>query len=137
LLIVPQSAHVKRPKHIAFAADYAHMSDLKHIQPMVQLARDLKADVSIVHVSEEERSDYKQALEGFDIHNTLKGIKHAFHTEIADETIEGIQNYLEREPVDILALVARKRDFWDRLIHRSVTNKLAILTTTPLLILRD
>lgn len=137
LLIVPQSAALNHPKHIAFAADYAHMSDLEHIQPMVQLARHLKADVSIVHVSEEERRDYKQALEGFGIHNTLEGIKHSFHTEIADDSIEGIQNYLNREQVDILALVARKRDFFERLIHRSVTKNLAVMTSTPLLILRD
>lgn len=137
LLVIPQSAALKHPKHLAFAADYVHMNDLEHIQPMVTLARSLKADVSIVHVSEEERRDYTQALEGFGIHNSLKGLRHDFHTEIASDTLEGIQTYLDREQVDLLALVARKRDFWERLIHRSVSNELAAFTRTPLLILRD
>lgn len=137
LLIVPVNKTYSPLGKVALAADYAHMHELGHLDPLITLVKDTDAELMIVHVGATERSNYEEALEGFDLHTRLEGIRHSFHAEVSEDVVEGIKLFAQENKVDVLSLVKRHRSFMDRLFHNSVTKELSLMTETPLLILHD
>jgi nucleotide-binding universal stress UspA family protein len=137
LLLIPTEATVTKPERIAFAADYDHLKDGDHLKALVALVKEQGAQLDIFHVGKEVQANYDEALEGFELHNLLQDVNHVFHSELNEDATEGIAQFVTRERIDILALVARNRSFWDRLFHKSVSQELSLKIECPMLVLHD
>lgn len=137
LLLIPTEATISKPNRIALAADYDHLKDGAHLRALIALVKDQDAQLDILHVGKEERANYDEALEGFELHNLLQDVNHRFYTEVHDSVPEGIERFVGREHIDVLAVVARNRSFWDRVFHRSVSQELSLKIDCPMLVLHD
>lgn len=67
----------------------------------------------------------------------FKNLKHGFYMIKDDEVDEGIEDFLEDHPSDLLAMVARKRNLFERIFKASHTRKMSYETEIPLLVLQD
>lgn len=138
ILVVPQDEELTSLDRIALAADYEHIDHIHLLDPLTFIARRTKAKLKIVNINTEEKdTDYDHALEAFELHNILEGITHQFYTEKNDDVVEGIDRFVKDKNVQLLAMVARKHTFFDRLFHKSITKEVSKLADVPLLILHE
>ncbi len=69
----------------------------------------------------------------------LAGDKYNYFFNIIekDDIEEGINKFLRKHPTDLLVMVARKRNFINKIFDPSHTKKMTGLTKIPLLVLHE
>lgn len=130
VLVVPKTATYHPVEHITYATVY-DPSDLPAVEQLMSLADRLNADVRFLHVHDKDEvaptTDYVKM-------NGLPNKLVAFAEVSGDSVEQGIHTYLEKHPVDLLALYIPQRGTWERLFHTSFTKKMVFHTDTPLLV---
>ena len=138
LLLVPKECVFHSIDCIALAADYKHLEQIDLLNPLVNIVLDQDAELKIVNVqTTNEEPNYTQALEGLELHNAFLAIKHEFCNEINTDVVRGILSFTERNEVQMLAMIARKHTFFDRLLHKSITKEITKLAYLPYLVLHE
>lgn len=137
VLAVPEKSTFKKPRNIALAADFKNIDKEILLKPMVEIAKKYKAELLIVHVEQkEEIVNVDEALQGMKLHDLFRDIPHLFREVRDSDPAAGIENFIKTHTVDMLVSVARKHSFWEKFFNRSITGKLAMHTTVPLLALQ-
>ncbi len=138
VLLVPENATYRTPRHIVFASDQKAMHDIQHLNPMVAIADQFNATVHVVHVCEEHETHLvEKAIEGLKLNEFLDGVDHDYHVVDAYRAVEGLDQYLETHNADLLTMVTRENNFIQQIFHKSVTKQMALHTKVPLLALHD
>lgn len=139
VLAVPEDADVtKLPQKILFASDNKGISDSEILSPMLTLANKFGSHIHLMNVLDEGKlSTVDEAVAGLKLDHLLETISHTFHFENSNNKAEAIENYLNTHNIDMLAVVPRRNNFFDAIFHKSVTRKLALHTTVPLLAMHD
>ncbi|WP_338869527.1 universal stress protein [Spirosoma sp. SC4-14] len=108
------------------------------IRAILELARDFKAKLDLIHVEAENQPNV------FDDNAVLTGLRHTFGTDafrlhtIKSRTVSGgLADFLEKHPIDLLVMTTRKRDFLDGLLKPSITSRMITHTQLPTLIYHD
>lgn len=137
--IIPPTVKIGPVKNIGFATDFNDPdSDMKFIKQLVELAKVIKAEVFIVHVClkgddgpEFEKSVEKILLDICCDNNypkiQYKAIKNA-------KEKQGLDWLIDTGEIDLLVVIHHHQDFFERLIKRSLSSKLASNLSIPLLI---
>lgn len=133
VLAVPEDASYHDVQSIAYATDF-HPSDVHAVGQLMTFAGQLGADVHFVHVDTKAKTG--------SIENYLVVEDHPFKfTDFfvigGQSVLEGLNNFVERKGVDILALFIPNRRLWERLFHRSFTKKITFRSKLPLLIFHE
>jgi nucleotide-binding universal stress UspA family protein len=140
LLLVPPIAAIGDIVRIAFATDLTHVQvDLEHILTLVALARNVNAEILIVHVGAEEKLpdvvQYENERLLTEISNKANYPKIYYRLLTNKSREEGLQWLCDNENISILALAPRKRSFIARLMSAGLTKSIARHLSIPLLIL--
>lgn len=137
VLAVPSDAPMKIPHRIALAADQEEASDC--LDWLRDSAKTWGASVMVFHVNTGTESDEvvveTEAREG--IGEALGSVSAVFCTVTQPSVEEGIDHFLRSQKADMLAMVAHQRGFFGRLFHKSMTRRMSMESTIPLLILKD
>jgi nucleotide-binding universal stress UspA family protein len=136
VVLVPRDAKWKRIDKILFSTTYEAASP-QMVREVSDFARMFKAKVDFVHVDDTpwtEDNDTDRLFDelfaeadpdfAFDIHN----IK-------SDDVVEALKKYAEKNDVDLIAFVSKHRNFWQNLMHSSVSQNVAISTYKPMLVM--
>ncbi len=139
LLIVPAQATDAPVKKIAFATDFKHPEmDLESIYDLIPLAKSLKAEILLTHISGEkdQTPEFSKWIEQFLIGVTDKTDFPYISYRLVknDHTEPGLDWLCEHGQVDMLAMVHRPHNFFDNLIKGSYTQKIAAHISIPLLV---
>lgn len=138
LLVIPSHSEFRGLHRIAFAADYDKLENADALKPMVNVALRTGAEVKIVNVLEEDKAaNVVQAEQGFVLHGLLEDVRHQYFTEVNDKVIDGLEVFIKEKNIEMIALVAHKYNFFDRLFHRSVTKQVSKLADIPLLVMHE
>jgi len=139
VLVVPTGAKIDAPERIAFAVDYEELTDQFELQALRDIAESYHSKVLVFNVLSEndielsDTRDYK-----VNIHRTLTGIPHTFTSVEEDSVLEGIEEFVEDKDVQLLTMVAHQHNFFERLVHRSITKQIATsFKMLPILILPE
>ncbi|GEM_PF-144884 len=137
VLLVPKGIRFQPYKHILYATNL-EATDKQMVQQVIELARFFRANVHFVHVVEDttqavavEEAVFEQVFSQAHVPEVafnLVGIR-------ADKPWEAISEYAQSHHIDLLITVTRHRSFWERLMHKSVTKRLALGTQIPMLVL--
>lgn len=136
VLVVPSRFNVNDPiQKITFATAYA-TGDMQAIKFVAQLANVLNAQLSILHVAEDDE-DYayeKEKLTLF-IDEVKKQINYsAPRFELLMGNAEAVMmTKMVAGDTDLIVLNSRHRSFWGRLFGHSLTRDLTMTTNIPLL----
>lgn len=138
VLVIPENAEFKNFEKIAFATNFRD-SDFDSITSLTEIAALFNSEIMIVHVSqvaptEDYESDllqwYKDELKkktNFEYKNI------SFHDLVGGNVDYELEDFIEKNKVDLLALSMRKRNIFSKLFDRSLTKKMAYHSHTPLL----
>ncbi|SKB58593.1 universal stress protein [Maribacter arcticus] len=137
VMTIPEKVSYKGFEKMIFATDYEE-KDTENINFLVKLAKHYKASIDVVHVTEtayknEEEKHYADNLRD-EVSKTVSYGRLDYKFLYWDKIEERLEILLKESNTDLLALVERKRNFTDRLFHKSIIKKMVYHTQVPLLI---
>jgi nucleotide-binding universal stress UspA family protein len=140
VLTIPASYEIKEPNHILFATNHFEQK-MELLNPIVAMARLYSATIYVavfVDTDKAEAVDYlyntRQLNDYIDFLNTTFS-ETTFKGELLEgsEFEETIEKYVLQNEVDIATLITYPKSFFEKLLRRSVTKKMAFHSTIPLL----
>lgn len=132
VLAIPEGLTYQGFQHIAYASDF-NPKDTAAVSQLIEFSKMVGADLSYVHV------DTSSSIGTFQ-DNILKNVPQEFtgFTTIQNASVQkGLDEYIEKTKVDLLALFMPKRGLWQGLFHRSFSKKYVLYTKIPLLVFRS
>jgi nucleotide-binding universal stress UspA family protein len=138
VIVVPEKALVGEIQKIVFATDLHINGDIKKVSYLRDFATDLGSSIDILYVNQKEDSkpDITMAVDTLIIDNNLQGVYHKFEVINNEDIEEGINDFIARNPCDMLAVIPKHHGFLESLFHKSVTRSLTMHAHLPLLVLR-
>lgn len=133
VLAIPEGARYHDVQSIVYATDF-HPSDSHAVGQLMTFAGQVGADVHFVHVDTTSKTG--------SIENYIVVEDHPFKFTdffiIGGQSVrEGLDNFIERKGVDVLALFIPNRRLWERLFHQSFTKKMTFHSRLPLLVFHE
>lgn len=106
------------------------------LEPLLAIARRTGAHITVLHVGPpQEDARSKEDLRA--LHGLLADLPHAFTSVEGPVVIEAMDRVVMERDVQLVAVLRRKKSFWERLLRGSTSKRLAMHTTVPLLVLRE
>jgi len=133
-LVIPQFATFKSLENIALSNDYKGVS-LEALDLLKVLAKLSHAKIHLAHISKEPLLDVKKAEEARNLAVHLKTIPQQFHFLVDDDIEHGITAFIQKEEIDLLVLVPRKKGLFEGLFRKSESKPLIFHSKIPLLAL--
>lgn len=138
VLLVPEGSAFHSIERVALAADYHHMEQVQFLSPLIDIISEQDAELKIVHVhTSNETLNDDEASEDMKLHNMFLTLKHEICSELNTDVVLGILAFTERNEIQMLAMIARKHTFFDRLFHKSITKEMTKLSRLPYLVLHE
>lgn len=131
VLSVPLSAQYKKIDTIAFTTRFRE-KDIEALIKVLFFAKKMKAQVKCVYIktpsSDVTEETIKRWESHFDEEEPLQ-----FVIVPGSDVKAAISNYLEQHPIDLLAMLTYKRNFFVELFSNTTTQKLSYHLKTPIL----
>ncbi|MEM8894093.1 MAG: universal stress protein [Bacteroidota bacterium] len=121
------------PRKIALATDYKHIEE-PSLNIVKQISDLFRSEIEIMHIQPGTGTiDVNKSAEALNLHHTLEGYKHSYHFLNDENTVTGIERFIEEKEVDLLVTIHRDHSFLERIFGTSVTRKMAMHIPVPLL----
>lgn len=135
VLIIPPNVQLESIYRIVYASDFSE-SNFTLFEPLIDFARMDNAEFDILHI----RTTQEKSLLNYEyiIDNYRNGIgydKLSFHETENDNILEAIDQYIAQQKTQLVVLSRHKRNFFERLFHRSISKRMAYHTHVPMLVL--
>ncbi|MBT8181881.1 MAG: universal stress protein [Eudoraea sp.] len=138
LLAVPENSTYKTPKEIAFPTDFHIAYDVKVLDTLVEMAAMNNSILRVVHVSKKGEVLTEDQLRNKDfLHDYLRGIDHSFHTLTGSKLETSIQCFVESRDIDLVAMVAKNLNFFQRILFTPAVEEISYHTDIPFLVLHE
>ncbi|SER03641.1 universal stress protein [Neolewinella agarilytica] len=136
ILVLPLNARYQALKTICFATGLRE-SDLVGAGSLRKALSVFDPQINYLHV---HLPDDPQTSDGLDLFRRAfeqprDGVEATFITTFNEDVTDGIFNYLNKHPHDLLVMIKLERGWWDRMFAHSDTRESAGVTNLPLLIL--
>ena len=135
VLLIPEKAGYRGVNNLLYAYDDIDL-DKYLIQQLVEFCEKFDATLHMVHVDSAETNDpgyyLKELVEEKYPKNKIK-ISSLYNPDI----VEAIDEYAKINNIDVIAMGTKNRSFFDRIFHTSMTQKMALQSEVPLLILKQ
>jgi nucleotide-binding universal stress UspA family protein len=140
VLAIPRSYKWKEPKNILLATNRFER-DLKILDPLFRIVGLFNATLHVVIFTDSDTAtpdDYladKTNLDNYyDILNKMNSeVKISSSHLKGSEFEDTLQHYIDKNDIDILAMITYKRNYFETIFHRSATKRMMYRTQTPLL----
>ncbi len=138
LLAVPENATYKIPKEIAFPTDYHIAYDMNVLDTLIKMVRMNDATLRIVHISKKGEDLSEEQMEHKDfLHDYLRGVDHSFHSLTGTRLEAAIQCFVESRDIDLVAMVAKNLNFFQRILFKPAVEEISYHTDIPFLVLHE
>jgi nucleotide-binding universal stress UspA family protein len=138
VLVVPEEARHQGILRILFAIKANYLSPRHSLRLLPDIAQAYGAEVKILHVetpAEREHAENLVKAGGTNMEKLLRGIKHSYAFIEDEDVLRGLERGIEENGADLLVMVPHKANFWEALLNKSHTRKMALHTHVPLLAL--
>lgn len=138
VLVIPEKAKFEGIYNIAFATDLS-MAEPYLLTQVSRIANKFRATLHCVHINIKPRQKYKiiEHIEDEVKQLNTSPLRVEFTEVNSSSIIEGLEAFIADNQIDMLVMYAHHNTIWDRLFHASLTRKMALHTTTPLLVLKE
>lgn len=138
VLIIPHDAGFAEPRCIAYSSDFSYHKSFHLFDPLLKLAKFFQASIHILHIHLHHTSEHADVLAGKkEVENLFTGIPHDFVTVESASVTSGVNEFLAKNPCQMLVMVAHKHSFFERIFSKNHTAAMAYETHIPLLVLQD
>lgn len=138
LLAVPEDAVFSSPKEIAFPTDYHISYDVKVLDTLIEMATMNDALIRILHISKKGEELTESQIEKKDfLDDYLVEVKHSFHSLTGTKLETAVQCFTESRDIDMIAMVAKNLNFFQRILFRPAVEEISYHTEVPFLVLHE
>ena len=136
VIAVPEKSRFKPPKEIVFPTDFRINYDFEDLAPLITLAEMYDSYIRILHLSDKEELDEEQNENKRTLASYFINVKHSFHTLSNTDFEEALNCFTQsRGDIDMIAVIARHYNFFQRLFFRPKVQELSFHTKIPLFVL--
>ena len=135
IICVPNKSKFTKIKNIAFACDYEDMYEPKEINFLKQFAKMNEATVHVVNVKEKTSSGHFN--EAPYLESLFHDVPHTHSTSRFENLEAGLNDFITENDIDMLAMMPRKKNIFQKLFSESHTSKMAYHTKIPLLAVHE
>lgn len=138
VLAIPEGVSYEPIRHLGLATDYKTDMPFKTLQSFLNLLKQLGATAHLVHIQKPgtelsvDSIHAKKALE-----NLFEHLPHEWHEWEYEGVEEGIRFFTQQVPVQAMAMVAHRHNFFERLFGTVHTREMIYDTRIPLLVLPE
>jgi nucleotide-binding universal stress UspA family protein len=138
LLSVPEKAVLRDFRRLIFLSDYKD-KDILSIGFLVEMAARFNSVIDIAHILDSEsvkKSNNQKLLNELKlkVEENFKHDQFEFQLLFSDNVEQRVKSLIEETNPELIALVMRKQNFFERLFFGSLTEKIAYNSKSPLLV---
>ena len=136
-LVIPSETRELNINEIVLATDF-HKTRVNDIYwPLINILECTGASVAILNVKEAIDLDEVPSKTEIETDNVFADFKHSHHFLEAENVEEALFDFSNVHEADMIVIVTKHYNLWQRLWHKSMAKKLALHTTKPLLVLHE
>lgn len=137
VILVPRGAKWAPIEQIMYASNYDSISP-RVIHEIADFAIKIKADVHFVNVKNydpvfEIKQNEVSWINLFD--SVDSDLYFETETIYGNNTVDELKKYCEEKSINMMAFVSKHRNFWENIIHQSVTENMVLSTTIPIMVI--
>jgi nucleotide-binding universal stress UspA family protein len=141
LLVIPEKAEPFIPKEIAFPTDYNIFYSHSILEAISDMLRITSANCRVLNVVKPNiqlsRSQNHNMLYLQEYLEELYEKSHSFHNLEYDKVKSAIEQFVVREKIDMVIMVAKNLNFLQQLLFDTTIKKISFQTKVPLLVLHE
>ena len=135
VLAIPGNSTYKDINNIVYAYDDIK-SGLPTFNWLLEFAKIYDSEITLLHIIESGKDTAELNKKEFErIRQAVNYEKVRLELVKEENVLEGINDYVNSNNIDVLAMAIRKRTLLDKIFNRSLTKKMAYHTRIPLLAL--
>ena len=129
VLIIPQECQFKKPGKIGFASDFKEIIHPSGFHILKELIAHFESSLEVLNVLKPEGGPtIEKAIAGVTLENIFNDIPYSLHFPEDKDVIHGIEDFTKRHKIDIITMVSRRHNIFDKIIHESNTKRMAFHT---------
>lgn len=137
-LIIPEDTGFQMPQNIAFPTDF----NIMYKQNMMKYLKDFisyhKSTIKVLRVARKEGGLDNEQIKNRDfLGDTLRDVPHSFHWIQNPELEKGLQTFIDTMGIDLIAMVGKNLNFFQRLLFKPTIEKISYHTKIPFLVLHE
>ena len=137
-LIVPEQATFQIPFNIAFPTDFNMPYKNRVLQTLASFASYYHSALKILRVVRKGGNLEEAQIKNKDfLKSSLQETMHSFHWIESPELEKGLQLFIDSMEIDIIAMVAKNLNFFQRLLFKPTVSKISYHTKIPFLVLHE
>lgn len=139
VLVIPEKTVFTPVMKLTYATDFSYTMSARCLSTLQSLMHDSpEATINVVNIQRPgEILSVEQIAGKVRLEPMMEEMKHEYFT-VEDATVEsGIEQFLRKNPSQVLVMVAHKHSWWERLLSGSHTREMAYRSDIPLLVLQD
>lgn len=138
VLLIPENGRYQPIRNITFASDFNPHVESESYDLLLNLVEKLNIPVRILNVQKKDAGmDAERAIGKMKTSLAFSRIRPQFHSVTERNVEEGINEFIEKNPTDVLAMVAHPHNLFGRMFGTIHTKEMGYQTKIPLLILSD
>ena len=138
VFVIPAKAEYKPIDSITFASDFDGIIEMNRYKLLLKLVEKFNSQVHILNVQKSDSSmSPAEAIGKMKTSVAFSNLNHQFHTIKERNVEEGINKFIEKNPTDILAMVAHRHNLFERMFGKVHTKEMSYHTKIPLLVLQS
>ncbi|HBR55125.1 MAG TPA: hypothetical protein DEA82_13455 [Flavobacteriaceae bacterium] len=135
LLIIPQDFEFKSVEKIAFATGFKRPYSKVELEPLLELVGKTNATVKVVYVQKKEKKSDEQRANAHQLHEILEETNPENNwLPGTSDTYNAITSYIQKENIDLLAMIYYKHNVFVRLFREATVKDIAKFSLIPFLI---
>ena len=139
VIVIPPGARFTSIKRVGLACDLKKVADTAPVEEIRTLVEEFNAELHVLHVNREDEPVYKsETIEESDLlQKMLEELRPVYHFMNYAGIEEGLNEFAEKNKLDILIVVPKKHNLVDKLLHRSLTKHLILHTHVPVMAVHE
>ena len=137
LITVPLEASYSQIKKICLACDFDEVIESTPMDEIIRLVNDLRAELHVINSGKEKSPDPEMVFESGMLNEMLVSVNPKYHFIVDENAEESIINFVEKNNIDLLITLPKKRDLVKQLIHKSFSKKMILQSLVPVLALHS
>lgn len=135
-IFVPSNSTMNTPENIAFATDLTNIEE--ELGELISFAQFFNATIHVVHVYPDiiDPSTFDEESTKLDLIASTDYPDITFNAVMDSDIISGLDSFVESDKPDMVAMFTYKTGVLEYLFNTSYTEKMAMHSKTPLLIMR-
>ena len=136
VLAVPDKAKYKTPKEIVFPTDFRLLYKENELDILKKIAKQNDSIVRVLYVQNDETLDEEQKVNKNDLERYFDTLDYSFHTLTNTDFESAVNCFTQsRGNVDMIAIIAKHYNIFQRLFFKPKVEDLSFHTKIPLLVL--